>query len=352
MSDRSSRIKVGITQGDINGISYEVIIKTLLDNRINDFCIPIVYGSPKVTAYHRKALNINNFSLNNINKVEEANPKRSNIINCVDESIRVELGKSTPQAGEASFAALKTAVQDLKEKKIDVLVTGPFNKYNIQSAEFSFPGHTEYLQSVFEVSDVLMTMVNEFMRVGVVTGHMPLHNVSEAITVEKVMSKLRVFNQSLITDFGIRKPRIAVLGLNPHAGENGFLGNEEKEQITPAIEQAREEGIMAIGPFASDGFFGSPGFVKFDGVLAMYHDQGLIPFKALAREGGVNYTAGLPVVRTSPAHGTAYEIAGQNQASPDSFRLAMYTAIDIFRRRNEMDELTSNPMKQYDISNI
>ena len=342
------KIKIGITQGDINSISYEVILKTLMDNRIMEICTPIVYGSPKVAAYHRKALNIDNFSFNTIKSSEEANPKRANIINCLDDDIRVELGKSTKMAGEASYAVLEMAVQDLSDNKIDVLVTGPINKHNIQSEKFNFAGHTEFLESRFNSKGALMLMINDLFKIGVVTGHVPLGQVTEYITKESIINKLRVLNKSLTIDFGIRKPRIAVLGLNPHAGDNGVIGKEELEEINPAIEGAKEENILAFGPYPADGFFGSGTYQKFDAILAMYHDQGLIPFKALTTEGGVNFTAGLPIIRTSPAHGTAYEMAGKGEASEDSFRKSIYLACDIFNNRLLYKELNSNPLKSYD----
>jgi 4-hydroxythreonine-4-phosphate dehydrogenase len=347
---KHDKIVVGITQGDINSISYEVIIKSLMDNRIFDNCIPIVYGSAKVAAYHRKALNIDNFSFNNIRFADEASTKRANIISCIDENIRVELGKSTPQAGEAAYIALDKATQDLADGKIDVLVTGPINKQNIQSKDFNFAGHTEYLQERFKSDHSLMLMVNDYFRVGVVTGHIPISRVSESIKKEKILSKLKILNQSLIVDFGIRKPRIAVLGLNPHASDEGLIGNEEAEIIIPAIEEARNHNMLVFGPFPADGFFGASSYNKFDGILAMYHDQGLIPFKSMAFEGGVNFTAGLKIIRTSPAHGTAYELAGKNEAEPDSFRQAIYLACDIFKSRASYAEITANPLKSYDIS--
>lgn len=344
MIKKTAKTKIGITQGDINGISYEVIIKTLLDNRINELGLIIVYGSPKVAAYHRKALNIDNFSFNNIRTPDEANYKRPNIINCLDDEVRVELGKSTRIAGEASLISLQRAVEDLKKGKLDALVTAPINKDNIQSAEFDYPGHTEYLEAEFNSgSGTLMIMVGENFRVGVVTGHVPLAEVAELITKERILSKLRILNKSLKIDFGIRKPNIAVLGLNPHAGDNGFLGKEEKEIIEPAIKEARDEGILALGTFPADGFFGSASQLKFDAVLAMYHDQGLTPFKSLVSN-GVNFTAGLPVVRTSPAHGTGYSIAGKGLASPDSFRNAFYMALDILKQRKLHDELMEDPL--------
>ena len=342
-------IVVGISQGDINGIGYEVIIKALSDPVINDICIPIVYGSPKVAAYHRKALNINNFSFNNIRTPEEANAKKANMINCLDDNTRVELGKSTPQGGEAALISLEKAVADLKSGKINVLITAPIDKQNVQSENFKFKGHTEYLKSRAEVEEVLMFMISESMRIGMVTDHVPLRKVSELITKELLLRKIRLMNQSLMIDFGIRKPRIGVLGLNPHAGDNSLLGPEEAEILIPAIQQANSEGILAFGPFPADGFFGAGSFVKFDGILAMYHDQGLTPFKALSFDSGVNFTAGLPFVRTSPVHGTAFQIAGKGEASENSFRQAIYLACDIFRNRQTYAEISKNPLKHQDV---
>ncbi len=349
---KNDKIIVGITHGDINSISYEVIIKALQDPRIHDICIPVVYGSPKVAAYHRKALNIDKFNFNQVKSVAEASPKRANIINCINEDIRVELGKATQASGESSVQALEMATQDLADGKIDVLVTGPVNKYNIQSERFTFAGHTEFLETRFQSQGALMFMINDLFRVGVVTGHIPVSRVSEYITKDTVLSKLRIMNKSLIEDFGVRKPRIAVLGLNPHAGDNGVIGDEEQKEIIPAIEKARDENMLAFGPFPADGFFGSDNFNRFDGILAMYHDQGLIPFKAMMYDGGVNFTAGLPVVRTSPAHGTAFELAGKDEASAVSFLKAIYLACDVFRIRKGYKELTANPLKSYDISDL
>lgn len=337
----TSKIRVGISQGDINGVSYEVIIKTFMDNKMLDLCTPILYGSPKVGAYHRKALNINNFSFNNIKTALEANPKRVNIVDCLDENVRVELGKSTLMGGEGSLKSLDCAVSDLGQGVIDVLVTAPINKHNIQSAKFTFRGHTEYLAHKFEAKDVIMLMVSDIMKVAVVTGHVSLSEVPGLLSVEMILNKLRLLSNSLTRDFGIRKPRIAVLGLNPHSGEDGLIGKEDIQVIQPALDLAREEKIMALGPFPADGFFASDNFARFDAVLAMYHDQGLVPFKALTFDSGVNYTAGLPVVRTSPAHGTAFEIAGKNQASPDPFRHAIYVACDVYKNRKLYDELVS-----------
>jgi 4-hydroxythreonine-4-phosphate dehydrogenase len=347
---RKERIKVGISHGDINGIGYEVILKTLLDPRVMEMCTPIIYGSPKVAAYHRKALNLETLVFNHVRNAEEAVFKKANIINCIDENIRVELGKSTQMAGESSFNAIEMAVNDLQSGEIDVLITAPINKDNIQSEKFTFPGHTEYLTQRFGVKDYLMLMVSEQMRIGVVTGHIPLGQVTNVLTKDLILSKLRIVSKSLKQDFSITSPRIAVLALNPHASDNGLLGKEEQEIIIPAIKEAKEEGIVVLGPYPADGFFGSGEYLKFDAILAMYHDQGLIPFKYGSFERGVNFTAGLPVVRTSPAHGTAYDIAGEDKASPDSFREALYLAIDIFRNREIYTDISKDPLKKFEIN--
>ncbi len=342
-------ILAGISHGDINGIGYEVILKALMDSTITDFCVPVVYGSPKVAAYHRKALNINNFSFNNIRTPEEVHHKRANMINCLDDNIRVELGKSTPQGGEAAFISLEKSVDDLINGKIDVLITAPIDKKNMQSESFNFKGHTDYLKSKAGVDEVLMLMISEIMRIGMATDHVPLNEVPGLITINNLILKIRLMNQSLIRDFGIRKPRIAVLGLNPHAGDNSLIGSEEENVIVPAIAQAAKEGILAFGPYPADGFFGAGSFTKYDGILAMYHDQGLTPFKALSFNTGVNFTAGLPFVRTSPVHGTAFDLAGKGEASENSFRHAIYLACDIFRNRKMYAEITQNPLKHQDI---
>ncbi|MCI7287764.1 4-hydroxythreonine-4-phosphate dehydrogenase PdxA [Parabacteroides sp. AGMB00274] len=342
-------IRVGITHGDINGIGYEVILKTFSDQRMTELCVPIIYGSSKVAAYHRKALDLPAVNINVVSRAEEAGLNRVNIINCVEDDIKVELTQSTPVAGRAAYKALEAAVADLKSGAIDVLVTAPINKHNIQNAQFHFPGHTEYLeQTLGDGQKALMILMTDTLRVALVTGHIPVSQVPSQITVENIVTKLQVFNQSLKQDFTIIKPRIAVLALNPHAGDNGVIGNEEAEIIKPAMEEAERLGVMSFGLFPADGFFGSKMYEDFDGVLAMYHDQGLAPFKALAMEEGVNYTAGLPFVRTSPAHGTAYNIAGQNLASESSFRQAVYTALDVYRSRQSYREATAHPLrKQY-----
>ena len=346
----NKNIVVGITQGDINGIGYEVIMKAFADARMFELCTPIVYGSPKVAAYHKKVLEYNDFTFNQIRTPQEADHNRMNVINCSDDNIRVELGKNTPLAGEAAYMALEQAVNDLKLGLIDVLVTAPLNKENIQSDKFNFPGHTEFLALEFESHNYLMLLVTDQLKVGVVAGHVPVNKIASQITEKNILSKLRVLHHSLRADFGKTNPRIAVLGLNPHAGDNGVIGNEEIDVIIPTIEKANKEGITAVGPFAADGFFGSGHYAKFDAILAMYHDQGLAPFKALTFDTGVNFTAGLPIVRTSPGHGTAFEIAGENKASEESLRQAVYFALDIYRNRTNYNQAAKNPLPKYEIN--
>lgn len=341
----SDKIRIGISIGDVNGIGLEVIIKTLMDSKILDYCTPIVYGQTKVASYHRKTMDVNEFNFNVINSPEEAHNKRANMINCWEEDVRIDLGTSTPTGGKYAFISLERALDDLIAGKTDALVTAPINKHNIQSDDFQFAGHTEYIQAKTNAEDSLMFLVSDDIRVGVVTGHIPVNEVPEKISKEKILSKLTLMNQSLKKDFWIQKPKIAVLGLNPHAGDMGLIGKEELEIIIPAISEANAQGIFAFGPYAADGFFAAHTYTQFDAVLAMYHDQGLIPFKQIAFHNGVNFTAGLPVVRTSPDHGTGYDIAGKNQASASSFREALFTAIKIVKCRKESSELSSNPLK-------
>ncbi|MFW5708109.1 MAG: 4-hydroxythreonine-4-phosphate dehydrogenase PdxA [Bacteroidota bacterium] len=338
-------LRIGITHGDVNSISYEVILKSLVDSRIFEFFTPVLYGSSKVASYHRKALNLGEMAFNVIRSASQAAENKINLVNVITQEIKVELGQSTDVAGKAAFFALEAATLDLAQGHIDALVTGPINKQNIQSKDFNFPGHTEYLAGKFNTRDVLMLMVSDTMRIGVITGHVPLREVPDMITEELILKKVRILHNSLIRDFGIRKPRIAILGLNPHAGDKGILGIEEETIIIPAIQKAFDDGMLVFGPYPADGFFGSSYLKEFDGVLAMFHDQGLIPFKSMAFQSGVNFTAGLPKIRTSPAHGTAYEIAGKNIASADSFREAIYMAIDVHRNRCLYDEINSNPLK-------
>ncbi|MDD2564042.1 MAG: 4-hydroxythreonine-4-phosphate dehydrogenase PdxA [Salinivirgaceae bacterium] len=342
----SNKPIIGISQGDINGIGYEIIIKGLMDSRIYEMCTPVLYGSPKVAAYHRKALNISNFTFVSIKDIDSIQHKKPNLINVLDDNVRVELGKITSEAGEASVKSLDSVVEDLKLGKIDALITAPISKKNVQQIGFDFPGHTEFLKTRFESSDVLMLMVADSLRLGVVTGHIPLNQVSNTLTIELVYSKIELMHNTLVKDFAITRPHIAIMGLNPHAGEQGVLGKEEDEIIIPAINRAREKGILALGPFPADGFFGAGSYRKFDGVLAMYHDQGLIPFKTIAFDQGVNYTAGLSIIRTSPAHGTALDIAGKNLASEQSFLNALYLALDIVKNRKMHAELTKKPLQK------
>lgn len=343
----SGKIRVGISQGDINGIGLEVIIKTFVDPAMEELCIPILFSSQKTASYHRKAMGIEDFSFNIIRDIDQANPKKPNLLNLYEEEVNFELGKSTPSGGKYAFKSLEAACNALAANKIDVLVTAPINKHNIQSEEFQFKGHTEYLDQKFAggKDEALMLMVSDTLKVGLITGHIPVEKVAGSVSVEKIIKRIKTLNRTLIEDFGVRKPKIAVLGLNPHAGDNGTIGSEDIQVITAAINKAKEENILTYGPYPADGFFGNSSYLQFDAVLAMYHDQGLIPFKTIAFNNGVNYTAGLPIIRTSPDHGTAYEIAGKNIASEESFRKAIYTAIDIFRKRNEYKQISANPLK-------
>jgi 4-hydroxythreonine-4-phosphate dehydrogenase len=347
------KIRVGITQGDINGVGYEIILKALSDSRIIEICTPVIYGSSRIASYYRKLTpSLENFSLNSINNISEIHSKRVNIVNCITDDLRVEPGKPTEEAAQAALHSLEAVVADLKAGKIDVMVTAPFNKHTMQSDKFNFPGHTEYLTATFEAQENLMLLIGETMKIGVVTGHVPFAEVPKHLSKAHIFDKLNLLNQTLIHDFAIRKPRIAVLGLNPHAGDCGLLGKEEEDIIAPAITDANKKNILAFGPYPADGFFGAVSYRRFDAVLAMYHDQGLIPFKALCFDSGVNYTGGLPFIRTSPAHGVGYDIAGTDKASPDSFRSALFTACDIFNNRKKYTELRANAMKPIDIEKL
>jgi 4-hydroxythreonine-4-phosphate dehydrogenase len=348
----NEKIRVGITQGDSNGVGYEVIIKTLSDVRILDFCIPVLYGSTKVLSFYRKLLKVDPISYNSISLTGDLNPKILNVVNCVADDLHIEPGRATLEAGQAAARALQSAVADLKRNRIDVLVTAPFNKQNMQEAGFSFPGHTEFLAKTFNETDCLMLLISDVLRVGIATGHLSLTEVPEALKKDCIVRKLRLLHHSLRRDFGIHKPRIAVLGLNPHAGDGGLLGKEEEDIIMPAITEAEKQGILAFGPYAADGFFGVAAFRRFDAVLAMYHDQGLAPFKALSFHTGVNYSAGLPIVRTSPAHGVGYDIVNDGTAQPDSFREAIYAACDIWRNRKTFDKITAHPLKAIDVERL
>lgn len=325
---------IGITQGDINGIGYEIILKTLCDSRIFDSFTPIVYGQSKVFSYYKKNFNMEELSYALIREARQAQPGRINIINHTDSELKIDPGISTDIAGKASFDALKLAVDDLNKKHIDALVTAPVNKKNMQSEKFQFSSQLRYINSFYPEITPLMMMIWNDLRIGSVTNHVALKDVPTMITKELVLSKLVVLDRTLKQDFNITHPRIAVMGLNPHYGDGGLYGREEIDMIIPAIKEARDNGMLVFGPFSADGFFGSASWLKYDGILCMYHDQAMVPFKTLAVDGGVNYTAGLPVVRTAPDHGTGYDIANRNVADPNSFRHAIYLAIDVLNNRN------------------
>lgn len=342
----SDKIVVGITQGDVNGIGYEIILKTFADPAMFEFCIPVVYGSPKVATYHRKVVD-SQTNFNVIDSARDAQPDRLNLVNCNEEDVKVDFGIPTQESGNAAFQALERAVKEYRDGMIDVLVTAPINKKTIHSEKFNFPGHTEYIEAQLgQGNKALMILMNSSMRVALATVHDPISKVASILSKDLIKEKLAILNNSLKTDFGIEIPRIAVLALNPHASDDGLIGKEENEIIKPAIDEAVAEKIQCFGPFPADGFFGSGDYRKFDAILAMYHDQGLIPLKALDMDGGVNYTAGLPVVRTSPDHGTAYDIAGKGLASEESMRQAIFAAIDIFRSRCNEEEIHANPLKK------
>ena len=340
-----NKIKVGITLGDFNGIGPEIIIKTLRNQDfIKDF-IPVIYGSTRVMNFHKKAIRDKYFNYHSIKDASEAKAKKNNIISCWGHEVKINFGEKSQEAGKCAFMALERATSDLAEGKIDVLVTAPICKEAIQEAGFEFPGHTEYLAHLSNEKEALMIMASDYLKVAVLTGHVPLKDVSEHIKKESVSEKIKQFSLSLEKDFGVHKPKIAVLGMNPHAGEQGKIGEEELNEIIPGINDAKKNGLLAFGPYAADGFFGSGGFKDFDGVLAMYHDQGLVGFKTVTFGQGVNYTASLPIVRTSPDHGTGFEIAGKNKANDSSFRNAIYTALDVYKNRIQHKEITSDPLQ-------
>ncbi len=341
-----NRPVVGISVGDLNGIGIELIIKTFSDPRILDFCTPIIFGSSKVINFYRKTLPEVNINYTNIKELGKVNAKQLNIFNVWEEDVDVEPGVMNETGGKYGVKSLQAAVKALKDNQIDALVTAPLHKYAMQSEEFQFTGHTPYLQKEFQANDVLMLMVAENMRVGLLTEHVAIGDVAKHISKEKILNKLNLLKNSLRKDFSIDKPRIAVLGLNPHAGDEGLVGKEEKEIIRPAVLEARKMDCVVLGPYSADAFFARGTHEKFDAVLAMYHDQGLIPFKSLALGEGTNFTAGLAVIRTSPDHGTAFDIAGKNLADESSFRAAIFTAIDIYDARMGYAELRQNPLRR------
>ena len=340
------KLIVGISQGDSNGIGYEVIIKALADARILDFFTPVVYGSSKLFGFYRKLIhNIDNPDIYVINSAKDAEPKKVNIVNCLPDNVYAEPGQASPESAKAAIISLQRAVKDLKAGSIDILVTAPINKRAMDAQGFGFTGHTEYLEKEFGSNDSTMMMVSPQMRIGFVTGHIPLRDVPKSLTKEAILSKLRIIKESLQKDFGIIDPRIGVLGLNPHCGDGGLLGDEEQQIISPAVQAAAAEGIQAFGPYSPDGYFALGNYSRFDATLAMCHDQGLAPFKAVAFADGVNFTAGLPIIRTSPDHGTAYEMAGRDEADPRSMMSAIYTAIDIYRNREKYARMMENRLK-------
>ncbi|MCW5907500.1 MAG: 4-hydroxythreonine-4-phosphate dehydrogenase PdxA [Chitinophagales bacterium] len=342
----NKRIKVGITIGDYNGIGPEVIIKTLEDERIFKFCTVVVYGQKNIISYYAKALKVQNFNMQEVDDTEKLNPKIPNIINCWSEQVRIQMGIAESEAGARAMICLNRAIKDLTAGKIDVLVTGPVNKSTINEHHPDFTGQTEYIAKEAGSETSMMLLVDDTLRVGLVTNHISLKEVTGKIDINLILQKIEILNQTLKQDFLIHKPRIAVLGLNPHAGDNTLLGKEEKDIIAPAVNRAKEKGILALGPFPADGFFGAHQYRKFDAVLAMYHDQGLVPFKTLSFGTGVNFTAGIRVVRTSPDHGTGYDITGKNIASPDSLRNAIFTGIEILKNRETFREMISNPVEK------
>ncbi|MCG1037394.1 4-hydroxythreonine-4-phosphate dehydrogenase PdxA [Polaribacter sargassicola] len=340
--DKSDKIIVGISIGDLNGIGLEVVLKTFMDKRMLEFCTPVIFGSTKVVTAYKKLLKIET-QVFGISSLKQINYNRINVLNIWKEDVFIELGKATKTSGEYSAKSLEISVEYLKNESIDVLLTAPINKDTIQSDSFNFPGHTEYLESNLSGKSLMILMTDE-LKIGLITGHIPISKVADSITPELIKEKVETMYTSLIEDFGINKPKIAVLSLNPHCGDNGVIGKEDDEVILPTIEEIRKTGKLVFGPYAADGFFGSETYKQFDGVLATYHDQGLAPFKALSFGKGVNFTAGLSKIRTSPDHGTGFDIAGKNLADPSSFKEALFTAIKVYKTRKEFKELSNNPL--------
>ncbi len=341
------KIKIGITVGDINGVGLEVVLKALSNKRIMKYCIPVIYGSMKIVTYHKNTLGDDlDFKFHGISNAERLSFDKINVVNCWEEDVSISLGNLRKEGGVYAMKSLDAATKDLKDGLIDTMVTAPIHKKAMQEAGFKYIGHTEYLTNAFGMDESLMLLVNDDLRVSIVTNHIPVKDITEKLSKKLIRRKLNIFHTSLKQDFGIERPLIAVLGLNPHAGDDGSIGKEDIEVILPAIIEAKKNKMIVMGPFSADGFFGSGEYKKYDGILAMYHDQGLIPFKALSFGNGVNFTAGLSAIRTSPDHGTAFEIAGKNMANPSSFRHAMYTAMDIFRTRRNFIKMHENPVKK------
>ncbi|MDP5169304.1 MAG: 4-hydroxythreonine-4-phosphate dehydrogenase PdxA [Bacteroidia bacterium] len=342
--ESNRKLRIGITIGDVNGIGPELIIKAFEDSRLKDQCVPILYGSSRVINIYRKVMGVEKFNYVVITTPSQAHYHKLNLIECVPNLERVDIGVASEASGEAAYLSLKRAIEDAQHQELDALVTMPVNKATIEKQEPGFVGHTEMLAEAFNAQESLMLMVSDQMRIGVVTTHVPVKDISAQLTIEKIVKKVRLMNQTLKRDFTIEQPMIAVLGLNPHAGDDGLIGEEEKSIINPALIQLQKEGINVFGPYPADGFFGALTYRKFDGIMAMYHDQGLIPFKLLAGYSGVNFTAGLPVVRTSPDHGVAYDIAGKDIADPESLRAALYLAIDVVGQRRMNEKLEAEAL--------
>jgi 4-hydroxythreonine-4-phosphate dehydrogenase len=337
---------VGVSVGDLNGIGIEIIIKTFSDSRILELCTPVVFASNKVINFYKKSIPELPLNYSNIKEISKANPKQLNIFTVWEEEVEIQPGQMTESGGKYGVKSLQAAVKALKDKSIDALVTAPLNKFTMQSSEFNFTGHTPFLKEAFQADDVLMLMIAENMKVALLTEHLAIMDVAKNINKEQIIKKIQLLKNSLIKDFGVERPRIAVLGLNPHAGDEGLVGKEEKEIIRPAILESKKNDCIVMGPYSADAFFARGNHEKFDAVLAMYHDQGLIPFKSLALGEGTNFTAGIPTIRTSPDHGTAFDIAGKNIADESSFRSAIFSAIDIFDTRNNYQEMRRNPLKK------
>lgn len=337
---------IGISCGDLNGIGTEVILKTLSDSRLLEFCTPVIFANNKLINFYRKSLGDLHFSFSVTKDFTKLNTKQCNLFMCWEEEVTIKPGELTTEAGTYAIKSLTAAMEALKKGEIDGLVTAPIHKKNVQSENFNYTGHTPYIKDFFAAQDVLMLLTASNLKVGLVTEHVPVHEIAKHISKEKIISKLKLMNQSLKKDFGINKPKIAVLGLNPHAGDEGLIGTEEQDIIAPAIKEAKHKDVFCFGPYAADAFFARGQYVKFDAVLAMYHDQGLIPFKSLASGEGVNFTAGIPFIRTSPDHGTAFDIAGKGIAVEDSFREALFTCVDIFHNRNEHSNQYKNPLRK------
>jgi 4-hydroxythreonine-4-phosphate dehydrogenase len=342
---------IGISIGDVNGIGLEVILKTFSDTRVLDMCTPIIFAHQKIINFYKKSLDLGSLHFNAIHSFQQIRPKQVNVLNIWDKEIDIKPGSLTPEAGALAVASLTQAAQALKDNHIQGIVTAPIHKSNVQSNSFKHTGHTPFLKEFFGAKEVVMMLYSSSFRVALLSEHIPIAKAAAAVTAENIIQKLSILHRSLIRDFGISKPKIAILGLNPHAGDGGLIGDEEQKIIKPTIEKLKQEkGWLLFGPYSADGFFAHNHHTQFDAVLAMYHDQGLIPLKSLGAEEGVNYTCGLPYVRTSPDHGTAFDIAGKNIADEQSFRNALFEAIDIIKRQNNFDEYTANPLKRHKLS--